>query len=131
MLKRFLSTRRLWEQGYIDLWSIPHTLFGVLVAFLVPLTLSGFWIGLSITVVVAIVWELIERVTGLAAEEAISNSITDIAVAAAGFTLASLVLSALPDPRIRDAAFAVLAVIWICTETLGWVAYRHYSSRKA
>lgn len=85
----FLRTHRAtWgrEGRYVDYWSIVHLLFGVL----------GYLVGLDLiaVMVVAAAWELIELAARV--REYPTNRVIDLALAAAGWTGANLVVSARP-----------------------------------
>jgi hypothetical protein len=130
MLERFLSNRAFWERRYIDMWTIPHTLFGVVVAFtLINFSSVGFWVGLAITTVLAIFWEAFERITKIGNEEYVSNSIGDIIVADIGFAAGTYVFSAFTD--ISWTIFLIIVPIWIIATILGWTAFRRYARLRA
>ena len=129
MLHTLLTTQAYWAGTYVDLWTIPHTLFGVLVAFVVPLTASGLWVGFGLVTAGAIVWELVERITGVGNVEPITNSLTDIAVAMAGYLVAALVLAYVRHPHFRRKAFFALLALWLFCLAVGWTAYLHYGAR--
>jgi hypothetical protein len=80
----FLRTHRdTWgrERTYLDLWSIPHFLVGVL------LWLVG--VDLIWAIVIAVTWELIERVSRV--YEHPTNRVMDVVLAVAGWTITEAV----------------------------------------
>ena len=80
----FLRTHRdTWgrERKYLDLWSIPHFLVGVL------LWLAG--VDLIWTIVIAVTWELIETVSRV--YEHPTNRVMDVVLAVAGWTITEAV----------------------------------------
>ncbi len=131
MFEWILSNRALWERSYVDTWTIPHTLFGVLIAFFTPAGPMGLWIGYAVTLSSAVLWEAIERFTGIATEESITNSIMDIVVAQVGFIAGIYLFSKMNVPSQRWAVFAFTAIIWIAVEIVGWLSYRHYMAGRA
>jgi hypothetical protein len=74
--------RRTWgrEERYLDAWSIPHFLAGTI--------LFGLGFGLVWVVVIATAWEGVEIVSRV--REYPTNRVTDVALAALGFTVATL-----------------------------------------
>jgi hypothetical protein len=74
----------IWDEGgYVDFWSINHTLGGVLSLLFIALTGIPKIIGFPIIICLASLWEVYEHVTGI--EETFSNRIIDIVVAAVAF----------------------------------------------
>ncbi len=108
------------------MWSIPHTLFGVVLAFFVPPTRRGVYGGFAIVTGFALIWELFEYLTGVSTEEVATNSATDVIVAQLGFLVTAFLLQRVHNPQLRGWLFAIVACVWIAFEILGWLAYRHY-----
>lgn len=131
MFERFLNNQAFWERAYIDPWTIPHTLFGVVASFLTVFTGIGLWVGFGFTTVIAIGWEIFEHLTKFGNEEAITNSITDIIVAQVGFIVGIYILSKVSGSTDRWVLFSIVTIIWIAFELLGWLAYSHYTGGHA
>lgn len=116
--------RDWWQKGKaLDLWSIPHFLFGVLTGFLPPLTGMSFLTALALTVILAMLWEIYEKFVDI--KETVQNSLLDIVLPIVAFTLTSLILRAYPlhPDDLLVAATAVLA-LYLFTNLSGWLAYR-------
>ena len=116
-----------WEQAYIDLWSIPHFIIGVIIAF------GSVFLGIShlngfiIAVVITIGWEIFEYVFKI--PELFTNRIMDILVALIGF---GIVIWAIKHFDLSDKSIQVwltiVIVIFLLTNIIGWLAYKHYSA---
>ncbi len=116
--------RDWWQKGRaFDLWSIPHFLFGVLMAFLPPLASFSLISALSLTVILAMLWELYERFANL--QEAPLNSSLDIVLAISAFVLTSFLFSryALRHDELLVALTAIF-IVYVFTNISGWLAYR-------
>ena len=124
-LTRFMSDRAIWEGRYADLWSIPHVISGMLVAFALLGLEIDFWQGLGVSVLVAIAWELFERFTGLSSTEFLTNSIADLLFAQIGFITGYALLRGLRHERAMNVAWALLIVFIACV-ILGWISYTYY-----
>jgi hypothetical protein len=127
ILYRIVSDRRLWEQRYADLWSVSHTISGALVAF--ALLWLGFtlWPALALSICIAVIWELFEKVTKLSATEYFTNNITDILFAQVGFLAFWFTLGAAPLSQ-RLSAFVALAIVFAVIVGLGWYSYARFRS---
>ena len=83
--------RDWWQKGRaFDLWSIPHFLFGILMAFVPSLTGISFLTALALTIILAMLWEIYEKFVAI--KETIQNSLLDIILPIVAFTLTSYVL---------------------------------------
>ncbi len=113
-----------WQKGRgLDLWSIPHFLFGILTGFLPSLIGISFLTALTLTLILAMSWEIYEKFVGI--KETIQNSVLDIILPIFSFTLTSFILLVYPlHPNdLLVVAIAVLA-LYIFTNLSGWLAYR-------
>lgn len=119
--------RDLWKKGRaFDLWSIPHFLFGILMAFASSLTELSFSFALVLTLVLAVLWELFEMRLGI--QETVLNSLLDVFLPIAAYIITSYVLLLQPYHRedIGVVSIAVL-ILYLFTNISGWLAYRRRS----
>ena len=79
---------------------------------------------LMLTLELAVLWEIWERVTGLGSTEAPTNSLMDIVLSLAGFLL---VCEFVKTKKARVVILAVSVVIWAGVNILGQLAYAHYA----
>jgi len=113
-----------WQKGRVfDLWSIPHFLFGILMAFLPPLLGVSLLTTLALTLILAMLWEIYEKFVDI--KETIPNSLLDIILPVAALTLTSYFLLFYPLQRdeLLVAAGAVFT-LYAFTNISGWLAYR-------
>ncbi len=115
--------RDWWKKGRaFDLWSIPHFLFGVLMAFLPPLTGLSFLTALSLTLILAMLWEVYEKLVNI--KETAQNSLLDVILPVVAFTLTSYVLRLYlfsHDTLLFIASFIFVGYVLI--NLFGWLAY--------
>lgn len=121
---------RIWEKhGIIDLWSVNHTLAGVLFGFMIYFFNFDFLRGLLISIILMLVWEIFE-ITHLI-KESIGNKALDlvlgmIALIAFYFILKSSSVAA------ALVMFIVVLLVFTILELWGFAAYlkrkkpRHY-----
>jgi hypothetical protein len=116
--------RDWWQKGRaLDLWSIPHFLFGILMSFLPQLLGISFLTSLSLTVILAMLWEIYEKFVDI--KEAVLNSLFDIILPIVAFTLSSIVLRVYPvHPDDLSVVAVAVLLVYIFTLTSGWLAYR-------
>lgn len=116
--------RDWWQKGRaFDLWSIPHFLFGILMAFLPPLTGISFLTALALTLILAMLWEIYEKFVQI--RETVQNSLLDIILPIVAFTLTSYVLRiySFRYDELLVAAGAVF-ILYAFTNISGWLTYR-------
>ena len=116
--------RDWWKKGRaFDLWSIPHFLFGILMAFLPQLAGISILTALSLMIILAMVWEIYEKFIDI--KETIENSLLDIILPVVAFMLTSRLLAAysLHSDDLKVFAVAIFAV-FLFTNISGWRAYR-------
>lgn len=116
--------RDWWQRGRaFDLWSVPHFLFGILMASLPQLIGISFLTALALTIIFAMLWEIFEKVIGV--KESIRNILLDIVLPIFAFTLTSFILLAYPL-HTNDLLVVTIAVLtlYIFTNLSGWRAYR-------
>ena len=114
-----------WERHEgLDLWSIPHFLFGILVAIaalLSPMPLLEIFIA---TLLVSIAWELFEKMF-LGVDESLKNQILDVVLGLVGFVLTLYLFDyyAPSADLLTMVGIVVLALYGLCN-FLGWQAHR-------
>lgn len=116
--------RDWWKKGRaFDLWSIPHFLFGILMGFVPFLTDISFGLALTMTAVLAVLWEIFEMSIGI--KETALNSLLDVFLPIVGYIITSYILLSYTYHRedLIVVAVAVLAV-YVFTNLSGWLAYR-------
>lgn len=125
MLTYLLKNRSVFWQGkYFDLWTIPHTLSGFLIAYVFVRmewnTLVGFFVALGL----AILWEFFETKTGLSKKEPHLNGLGDVVVAQIGF-IAGLYIF---QTQVNDTSIAAISFFMFSIVTvLGWTSHRFYA----
>lgn len=118
-----LYKRDYWEQGRgLDLWSVPHFLFGVLMAMLPPLLDISFMTAFALMMILALVWEVYEKIIGI--KETLLNILFDVILPVVGFVLtANSLLSRYYDLIDLQIFTAVIFVLYMGMNTLGWYAH--------
>jgi len=116
--------RDWWQRGRaFDLWSIPHFLFGILTAFLPPLTGMSISTALVLTLILGMLWEIYEKLVDI--KETAMNILFDMILPIVAFTLTSYLLLMYPlsSDELLVGATAVL-ILYTFTNLSGWLAYR-------
>ncbi|HCR52484.1 TPA: hypothetical protein DIV48_02430 [Candidatus Kaiserbacteria bacterium] len=115
--------RRLWERGRgLDLWSVPHFLFGILGAMLPQLFGISSLTAFALVVICALLWEVYEKLANI--RETVLNSLFDIILSILGFTIASLLLLAYPlEIYTLQIVAAALFGLYMGINILGWFAH--------
>lgn len=119
-----MAKRDWWQKGRaFDLWSIPHFLFGILMGFLPPLTGISFLTTLSLTIILAMLWEVYEKFVQI--KETVTNSLLDIVLPIVALTLTTYLIRIYPLEyhELLVMTGAVL-LVYIFTNISGWLAYR-------
>ncbi|MDO8593289.1 MAG: hypothetical protein Q7R59_00040 [bacterium] len=116
--------RDWWQKGSaFDLWSIPHFLFGILMAFVPMLTDLSFSFALVLTLVLAVLWELFEMGVGI--RETVLNSLLDVFLPIVAYIITSYFLLIRQYHRDELVVFAVaVLLLYLFTNISGWLAYR-------
>ena len=116
--------RDWWQKGRaFDLWSIPHFLFGILTAFLPPLTGISLLTALALMLILAMLWEIYEKFVDI--KETIQNSLLDIILPVVAFTLTSYALRIYSFRRDELLVVAVAVfLVYAFTNISGWLAFR-------
>ncbi len=116
--------RDWWQKGKaFDLWSIPHFLFGVLMAFLPPFTGMSLLAALALTLILALAWEMYEKFVDI--KETVQNSLLDVILPICAYVLTSYVLRtySFQNEDLLVVATAIFA-LYLFTNISGWLAYR-------
>ncbi len=129
MLNRILKDRSLWEAPIIDLWSIPHLLSGTLVAWVAVQLGVDLWIGLGVSIAIAVLWELFEKVTHLSDAEHKTNGPSDIVAAQIGYGLGAWVFSTYQGTSIDTIVFLGTAGVFVVVCILGWLSHHWYGKK--
>lgn len=116
--------RDWWQKGRaFDLWSIPHFLFGAIMAFVPPITGFSILTALSLTLILAMAWEIYEKFMDI--KETMQNSLLDILLPIVAFTMTSQILVYYPLHYEDMLVFAsAVSVLYVYTNVSGWLAYR-------
>lgn len=116
--------RDWWAKGKaLDLWSIPHVLFGVLAGMVPSLTGTSFLTTFAYTIILALAWEVYEKLADI--KETLLNSLFDIILPIFSLILTHWTLVSYP-PHPDDLRVITLAVLvlYAYTNISGWLAYR-------
>lgn len=125
-----LNNRALWEQPYLDLWSIPHVLTGVIIALCAAWVGLAWWRGFLAALIIAVAWEAFEKITRYSSTEYASNQVSDVVMSLLGFALmyASVVrwnLAARRDILARTLSVFLAITLAVCV--VGWNAFSIYA----
>ena len=114
---------KLWAEGrYIDLWTIPHILAGVLLGGYLHWSGLSFASNLTITTLLVISWEFFELYF-LGIHEHFTNSLTDIIVALVGFAVMYVFMVKYPMETVIPYLLALTAS-YIFLNSWGFLAYK-------
>jgi len=108
----------LWERAFIDLWSVPHFVFGFVGFYF--LQRIGFRNNIAFTVTIfAILWEFLELFFKI--EEALTNRFTDVLLT----VIALLILISLQKFGFKKEKilFKYSSVIFVVANVVGWGVY--------
>lgn len=115
----------LFEEGlYLDLWSVPHFLFGLIVFIFFIDKKFRLELSFLFTAILAIGWEIFEirvKVT-----EVYTNRITDVVLTLLGFVLLAYLnkkTNFMTNPIVKDTAWRYIVIFWILINALGWMSY--------
>jgi hypothetical protein len=126
MRKPFLQRHSTWRGKYVDLWTVPHIISGIVIAYLVYFADIKFDVGFWIALTIGIGWELFERVTRLSRTEAYTNSLCDIITAQIGFVVAFLLLQKFNSPTTEGIIIFTLCIAFGILCLLGFRAFKYY-----
>lgn len=114
-----------WQKGKaFDLWSIPHFLFGILMAFTPELIGISLRTGLALTVILAMLWEVYEKFIDI--KETPQNILLDVLLPISAYSLTSYMLFIFPLPYEQHVLFATaVLILYLYTNISGWLAFRN------
>jgi len=124
-MMELFTNRAVWEDHYFDLWTIPHTLFGFVMAFgFAHFGLPASY-SLIATIFIAILWESIEYLSYI--PEFVTNQIVDVAIALVGFGIATLlIMYVFKTPEDIKKWFYIFVIALTITSVIGWFAWFQY-----
>jgi hypothetical protein len=129
MLSRILKDRSLWEAPYVDAWTIPHFLSGLFIGWMIVTLEFNIWLGLGVSIALAIGWELFEKVTHLSDVEHHTNGPSDIVVAQVGYGVGVWLLLTYGGSGIDTIVLAAAAIVFVVVSTLGWLSHHWYGTK--
>lgn len=116
--------RDWWEsEDGIDLWSVPHFLFGVLVAMLTAYFSLSVWFTYVLMLAAAILWEGFEKYVDI--KESLQNKVVDVIMPGVGYPLTLYLLFLFPLSEYWFFSLGMFIFIlygWFIL--LGWRAHR-------
>jgi|SRR3989344_8948454 len=119
-LKRF--SVKVWRDGEcLDLWSVNHTLAGGLLGATIFFFHINFFFGFLISLVIMIVWEIIEILNNIHEEKC--NKIMDVVTGILGFVLIYFLFLKI-DTDSALTIFWIMAGCWAFLETWGFISFR-------
>ncbi|MDD2766186.1 MAG: hypothetical protein PHH40_00295 [Candidatus Moranbacteria bacterium] len=114
--RRLLDVKKL-----IDFWSIPHFLFGTLLALATITFVLSIEYMFLVTLFLAIVWELIEMKWRLC--EAPGNGFVDVLLALVGFTVTFLLVNRVGvSPERYGSLLIFTTLLFLCLNFFAWRA---------
>ncbi|MCC7500608.1 hypothetical protein IT396_02290 [Candidatus Nomurabacteria bacterium] len=126
MLSYILKKRSWWEHPVIDLWTIPHTLSGALLAYAVIWFGINLWLGLGIGIAIAIGWEIFEKITHISDVEHHTNGASDVIVAQIGYGAGVWLFTTYTTIGFGAGIAACLLLIFGGISLLGWLSHHWY-----
>lgn len=109
----------LFDEGvFVDLWTVPHILFGVLMFLLVQRYKKDIWFGFFLTLVLAVVWEFMEIYFQVFEHQ--PNQIVDVLMALVGYL--TMIVG---RTKIYNNKYFIQVTIffYILFNFLGWLSY--------
>lgn len=111
-----------WKEGeFIDPWSIPHFLFGVIFAGIFYYLGVHFWIAVIISFCLMVSWEFYEKGRGF--KEKIPNKILGVILGLTGFFIMTFLMINLKTPYNLGLFILTLGILLIL-EMWGFRAYK-------
>ncbi|MFH1667465.1 MAG: hypothetical protein ABH884_00370 [Candidatus Komeilibacteria bacterium] len=111
-----------WFEGMlVDLWSIPHFLFGTLWAGFIIYLGWPFWMGLLVGIIVMIAWEFYE--ISVSVKEVIYNRTMDVVLGAFGYIIMFCLLNVLTR-SVSIYIYIILLIIYIVINTIGYLSHK-------
>lgn len=107
----FMKRKHLFRwQNLIDYWSMPHFLFGTVMALLAVTFSLAFEFMLALTLSLAVIWEILEIRTGL--REAFSNRMSDIVLALCSFILTFLITNHIHRSIMHPDSLLIITILF-------------------
>lgn len=126
MAHAWFNRRSTWRGMFIDLWTVPHCISGVVIGYLIYFFTISFSVGFWIALCIGIGWELFERITRLSRTEAYTNSIFDIVAAQVAFCGTFYLLERYNNPGLEAIIIAILCALFGGLCLLGYRAFKYY-----
>lgn len=113
-----------WQKGRaFDLWSIPHFLFGMIMAFLPFVTPISLIASFSLMLLLALLWEIYEKIIHI--NETVTNNLFDVLLPVISFVFLAMFLE---KSDINHSTIIVLLIatiiIYLFTNISGWFAFK-------
>jgi len=112
------------ERPFIDMWSLTHLIFGVILFFVLYPKKFKLEYSVFIILLVTIFWEIFE--IRVKVDEVMTNRITDILVTFVGFFVIYKInkkSKIFENPDERDIFFRYFILFFILISTLGWMSF--------
>lgn len=117
----------MWEEGdYVDAWTIPHILSGAWAAGISIFLGLDFWVGLLVSILVMIAWEVFEVWKGI--HEWLGNKIADVVTGVIGFLIVYPIQIKI-DYWERIFLFSWIFIVYLSFVIFGYIAYLRKSGR--
>ena len=114
---------RLWDEGkYIDLWTVPHIMSGVIMAGLFYWLGFGFWTNLLASAGLMVIWEFFE-LYALGVHEHMTNKVSDVVTGLLGFAATYSLINKYSIGRLVPYLIAVF-IIYAFLNTWGYLSYK-------
>jgi hypothetical protein len=116
------------EGTFIDLWSIPHFLAGVIIGLPLLQHGVGFWTAGAIVLILCTMFEIVELAFDI--HESMANRITDVVLPMIAYPAAyySFITR---DPDINNALLVFSSVLYILIIIPGWLLYQKRKREEA
>ncbi len=126
MFGRILKNRRLWEAPLLDMWTIPHLLSGFFIAWAILRLTIDPWLGLGLSILIAVFWELFEKITHLSDDEHHTNGPSDVVAAQIGYGAGIWTFFAYAGTGTDTILLVLAAAVFIVICILGWLSHHWY-----
>lgn len=113
-----------WEKGKaFDLWSIPHFIFGMIMALLPFTTNLSLAASFALMLLLAILWELYEKIIKI--NETLTNNMFDVILPVISFIFVAMILGQTQiSKESATVILGALIVVYLFTNISGWLAFR-------
>ncbi len=118
-----IDNAKLWAEGrYVDLWTVPHILAGVILAAVFNWLGISFWLNLLLSSILIISWEFFE-LHFLNVHEHLSNKVMDVVTGWLGFFVMYIFIVKFGITAIIPYLVA-LTVFYLLLNAWGFLAYK-------